>query len=173
MASSRPDLEALRKQAIEIFTDAAERAQALSDLDTLEKMSAEAGRMSEALARTAQARKAAERKWLVITLGLCALVAAAAAIWLPYEPAIGMAAVCAIGAALCLRALMRPPIDPPRRTATTSADLASIPVDPLAEAEVYLAYGRREQAVEVLKQGLAREPQRKDLAEKLAQLRQR
>jgi Tfp pilus assembly protein FimV len=173
MSSGRADLEALRKDALEVFTDPEERAQALRDLDTLEKMRAEHERMRAALARTAQAEKAAEKRWLVITLVLCVLVPVAAAIWLSYEAAISTAAVCAVVAGIALQVLKDSRKGPPRRTATTSADLASIPVDPLAEAEVYLAYGRKEQAIGVLEQGLAREPRRKDLSEKLAQLRQR
>ena len=43
-------------------------------------------------------------------------------------------------------------------------------VDPLAEAEVYLAYDRDEQAVQVLKEAYARTPDRIELAEKLFEI---
>jgi hypothetical protein len=43
-------------------------------------------------------------------------------------------------------------------------------VDPLAEAEVYLAYGRREQAVEILKDALAANPARQDIRKRLAEI---
>ena len=43
-------------------------------------------------------------------------------------------------------------------------------VDPLAEAEVYLFYGRKKQAVEVLKEGLIKNPARAEIREKLIEL---
>ncbi|MCO5358591.1 type IV pilus assembly protein FimV [Acidovorax kalamii] len=43
--------------------------------------------------------------------------------------------------------------------------------DPMKEAEVYLAYGRTQQAVYVLEVGLQRWPERQDIAEKLGQLK--
>ena len=43
-------------------------------------------------------------------------------------------------------------------------------VDPLAEAEVYLAYGRDEQAEEVLKEAAARNPTRHELKLKLLEI---
>ncbi len=46
----------------------------------------------------------------------------------------------------------------------------STEVDPIAEAEVYIAYGREAQAEEILKEALERDPQRPDIATKLAEL---
>ena len=43
-------------------------------------------------------------------------------------------------------------------------------VDPVAEAEVYIAYGREAQAEEILREALQRDPQRPDVATKLAKL---
>ncbi|MCS6997337.1 MAG: LysM peptidoglycan-binding domain-containing protein [Casimicrobiaceae bacterium] len=43
-------------------------------------------------------------------------------------------------------------------------------VDPLAEAEVYIAYGREAQAEEILREALVRDPKRPDIAAKLAEL---
>ena len=43
-------------------------------------------------------------------------------------------------------------------------------VDPLAEADVYLAYDRDEQAVQVLKEAYADAPERGELAEKLLEI---
>ncbi|MGL4234121.1 MAG: FimV/HubP family polar landmark protein, partial [Casimicrobium sp.] len=42
--------------------------------------------------------------------------------------------------------------------------------DPVAEAEVYIAYGREAQAEEILREALARDPQRADVATKLAEM---
>ncbi|WP_239689496.1 pilus assembly protein FimV [Aquitalea pelogenes] len=47
-------------------------------------------------------------------------------------------------------------------------DLAS--VDLIAEAEVYLAYGRLDQALDILREGLVREPMRQDLRYKLLEV---
>jgi len=43
-------------------------------------------------------------------------------------------------------------------------------VDPVAEAEVYIAYGREAQAEEILREALLRDPQRADVATKLAEI---
>jgi pilus assembly protein FimV len=43
-------------------------------------------------------------------------------------------------------------------------------VDPIAEAEVYMAYGRDAQAEEILKEALAKEPQRHEIAVKLLEI---
>jgi pilus assembly protein FimV len=43
-------------------------------------------------------------------------------------------------------------------------------VDPIAEAEVYMAYGRDAQAEEILKEALAKEPQRHEIALKLLEI---
>ncbi|WP_460506075.1 type IV pilus assembly protein FimV [Hydrogenophaga soli] len=48
---------------------------------------------------------------------------------------------------------------------------AKLIADPLAEAEVYLAYGRSEQAVKVLEDGFRKFPERSDIREKLDELR--
>jgi Tfp pilus assembly protein FimV len=45
--------------------------------------------------------------------------------------------------------------------------------DPLREAEVYLAYGRTEQAISLLEEALREHPQRTDIAEKLRSLKSR
>jgi len=42
--------------------------------------------------------------------------------------------------------------------------------DPLAEAEVFLAYGRRQEAARILQEALRREPNREDLRRKLKEL---
>jgi hypothetical protein len=93
--------------------------------------------------------------------------------WVTVGAALVSTAGAAFAAVFALFALVRYPNHPFRRAAAAAPGLASVPVDPLAEAEVYLAYGRKEQAIEVLKEGLAREPQRKDVATKLAALRKR
>jgi hypothetical protein len=43
--------------------------------------------------------------------------------------------------------------------------------DPLAEAEVYLAYGRQAQALEVLESALLDDPNRADIAERIRKLK--
>lgn len=43
-------------------------------------------------------------------------------------------------------------------------------VDPIAEAEVYLAYGRDEQAEEILREAIVKDPQRMELRQKLAEI---
>lgn len=43
-------------------------------------------------------------------------------------------------------------------------------VDPIAEAEVYLAYGRDEQAEEILREAIVKDPQRLELRQKLAEI---
>lgn len=45
------------------------------------------------------------------------------------------------------------------------------PADPLAEAEVYLAYGRKEQALELLEKALRENPSRADIEAKLRDLK--
>ena len=42
--------------------------------------------------------------------------------------------------------------------------------DPLAEAEVYIAYGRDKQAVEILTEALRKDPSRADIAARLREL---
>lgn len=53
---------------------------------------------------------------------------------------------------------------------STSASAATDDVDPLAEAEVYIAYGRDGQAEEILKEALARAPNRADVKLKLLEI---
>jgi len=48
--------------------------------------------------------------------------------------------------------------------------MADNKTDPIAEAEVYIAYGRLEQAAQVLREAIEREPNRKDLWNKLAEI---
>jgi len=55
-------------------------------------------------------------------------------------------------------------------TASTETAGASDDVDPLAEAEVYIAYGRDGQAEEILKEALARSPNRADVKMKLLEI---
>jgi pilus assembly protein FimV len=55
-------------------------------------------------------------------------------------------------------------------TTSTEAAGASDDVDPLAEAEVYIAYGRDGQAEEILKEALARAPNRADVKMKLLEI---
>lgn len=55
-------------------------------------------------------------------------------------------------------------------TASTETAGASDDVDPLAEAEVYIAYGRDGQAEEILKEALARAPNRADVKMKLLEI---
>ena len=45
------------------------------------------------------------------------------------------------------------------------------PPDPLNEADVYLAYGRSSQAIEILEQALRDQPDRTDIAKKLNTLK--
>ncbi len=40
-------------------------------------------------------------------------------------------------------------------------------VDPIAEAEVYLSYGRKEQAIEILEEALRAKPAREDIRRKI------
>jgi pilus assembly protein FimV len=55
-------------------------------------------------------------------------------------------------------------------TAAPAAPAAVDDVDPLAEAEVYIAYGRDAQAEEILKEALARDPAREDVKLKLLEV---
>ncbi|MCL2022431.1 MAG: hypothetical protein FWG81_10300 [Betaproteobacteria bacterium] len=45
--------------------------------------------------------------------------------------------------------------------------------DPLVEADVYMAYGRTEQAISLLEEALKNNPQRTDIAEKLRSLKKK
>ena len=59
--------------------------------------------------------------------------------------------------------------DEPAEAAET-AETAVDDVDPVAEAEVYIAYGRDGQAEEILKEAMARDPGREDVQVKLAEV---
>jgi len=52
----------------------------------------------------------------------------------------------------------------------TSVDVHSTEVDPIAEAEVYIAYGREAQAEEILKEALKRQPDRQAIRLKLLEI---
>lgn len=58
-----------------------------------------------------------------------------------------------------------------RRSASAGSE--SSYVDPLAEAEVYLAYGRKQQAIETLEQALRNDDSRHDIRRKLSELKKR
>jgi pilus assembly protein FimV len=71
----------------------------------------------------------------------------------------------------------KPAADGPRSTLTMTGvvkpDLDGVKPgdgDPVAEADVYLAYGHEEQAEAILKQGLERQPSRQDIRYKLMEL---
>jgi pilus assembly protein FimV len=55
-------------------------------------------------------------------------------------------------------------------TMTMAAVPAADDVDPVAEAEVYIAYGRDGQAEEILKEAMSRDPAREDVQVKLAEV---
>ena len=44
-------------------------------------------------------------------------------------------------------------------------------VDPVSEADVYLSYGRKEQAIEILEEALRAKPAREDVRKKLNEIR--
>jgi pilus assembly protein FimV len=52
----------------------------------------------------------------------------------------------------------------------TGADMHSTEVDPIAEAEVYIAYGREAQAEEILKEALKKQPERQAIRLKLLEI---
>jgi hypothetical protein len=201
MSPKRPDLELLRKDTLEVITDPEERARVLRDLDELEKLMQEsdAGALRARAASLVFPYKPAPRTRLAVILVLCTLIAlVVAGIWLPqvldsgsmtsadgpvtakdspvnYWISVGAGVVsvmgCAFGAVFALLALVRYPNHPFRRAGSSSVRLGSVPVDPLAEAEVYIAYGRKQQAMQILEGALKDEPRRKDLSDKLAALR--
>jgi hypothetical protein len=76
-------------------------------------------------------------------------------------PAIGLsvALICLLGLALL------------RRRSSSGKSSGGAP-DPLAEAEVYLAYGKKQEALAILQRAAAADPSRKDIAAKLSSLRQ-
>lgn len=54
--------------------------------------------------------------------------------------------------------------------AASSVDVHSTEVDPIAEADVYIAYGREAQAEEILKEALKRQPERQAIRGKLLEI---
>ncbi len=85
---------------------------------------------------------------------------------LPREsPTLGSAAAAAAGVVASTDDM-----DPAATPSTTGTTGASDDVDPLAEAEVYIAYGRDGQAEEILKEALARNPNRADVKMKLLEV---
>ena len=55
-------------------------------------------------------------------------------------------------------------------SSTASVDVASTEVDPIAEADVYIAYGREAQAEDILKEALRRQPERQAIRKKLLEI---
>ena len=51
-----------------------------------------------------------------------------------------------------------------------AVDVASTEVDPIAEADVYIAYGREAQAEDILKEALRRQPERQAIRKKLLEI---
>ncbi|MBI2296251.1 MAG: FimV family protein [Betaproteobacteria bacterium] len=84
-------------------------------------------------------------------------------------PILATAAVAAAGAAAAtLDAAAATPTATPARAGAVAASTEE--VDPLAEAEVYIAYGRDGQAEEILKEALAKAPMREDVQLKLLEI---
>ncbi len=75
-------------------------------------------------------------------------------------PRLGTAAAAAAGAVAAT----------PIAAAATQTGAATDEVDPLAEADVYIAYGRDQQAEEILKEALAGNPKREDVQLKLLEI---
>jgi pilus assembly protein FimV len=82
----------------------------------------------------------------------------------PIAPRLGMAAAAAAGAAAVTGDTAA------EATAKTSSGASVGDVDPMQEAEVYIQYGRDGQAEEILKDALARNPQREDVQLKLLEV---
>ena len=55
-------------------------------------------------------------------------------------------------------------------SSAVAADVASTEVDPIAEADVYIAYGRESQAEDILKEALRRQPERQAIRKKLLEI---
>ncbi|MCX7230089.1 MAG: pilus assembly protein FimV [Burkholderiales bacterium] len=55
-------------------------------------------------------------------------------------------------------------------TSNAAVDVHSTEVDPIAEADVYIAYGREAQAEEILKEALKRQPERQAIRAKLLEI---
>jgi pilus assembly protein FimV len=81
----------------------------------------------------------------------------------PIAPTLSQAAAAAAGAAA---ATGDTAAAPPAEPAATGED----DVDPLAEADVYIQYGRDSQAEEILKEALSRDPRRGDVQLKLLEI---
>ena len=81
----------------------------------------------------------------------------------PVAPRLSMAAAAAAEAAA-------PSTDTPAASQPAAAAPAADEVDPLAEAEVYIAYGRDGQAEEILKDALSKNPKREDVQLKLLEI---
>ncbi|GGY06797.1 FimV/HubP family polar landmark protein [Paludibacterium paludis] len=62
------------------------------------------------------------------------------------------------------------PVAGPAMAGSAAAPAAGADVDPLAEAEVYLSYGRDTQAEEILRAALAKDPSRHDVRMKLLEI---
>jgi hypothetical protein len=60
-----------------------------------------------------------------------------------------------------------------RRMLKSEVRAVPVDVDPLAEAEVYVSYGRIDQAIEILEQAHRAHPERQDIVQKLRELRLR
>jgi pilus assembly protein FimV len=82
----------------------------------------------------------------------------------PIAPRLSMAAAAAAGAAAVTGDTAA------ESTARTPAAASGDDVDPMQEAEVYIQYGRDGQAEEILKEALARNPQREDVQLKLLEV---
>jgi pilus assembly protein FimV len=55
-------------------------------------------------------------------------------------------------------------------SSAVAVDVASTEVDPIAEADVYIAYGRESQAEDILKEALRRQPERQAIRKKLLEI---
>ena len=55
-------------------------------------------------------------------------------------------------------------------SSAAAVDVASTEVDPIAEADVYIAYGRESQAEDILKEALRRQPERQAIRKKLLEI---
>ena len=83
----------------------------------------------------------------------------------PIAPRLGMAAAAAAGAAA-----VTDDTTAAEATARTPTAASADDVDPMQEADVYIQYGRDGQAEEILKEALARNPQREDVHLKLLEV---
>jgi hypothetical protein len=83
-------------------------------------------------------------------------------------------ALAGIGGVVLLR--RKPKAGPPADTLFSTIDERSpdggAPLDPVAEAEVYLAYGNKQQALTVLRKAALEHPERADVLAKIREIRQ-